>query len=103
MVDNAIKYSDKGFIEIFADNTEKHDLIIKVVDTGIGMSKEYLPNIFNSFSQEEQGYTRSYDGNGLGMALVKKYCDIVSADISVKSKKGKGTTFTLIIPSLKNK
>ncbi|MCF6270733.1 MAG: PAS domain S-box protein [Melioribacteraceae bacterium] len=103
LVDNAIKYSDSGFIEIFADNNEKRDLVIKVKDTGIGISKEFLPEIFNSFSQEEQGYTRSYDGNGLGMALVKKYCDIISADISVKSKKGKGTTFTLVVPSLKIK
>ncbi len=103
LIDNAIKYSDKGFIEIFADKNEKKELVIKVKDTGIGISKEFLPNIFNSFSQEEQGYTRSYDGNGLGMALVKKYCDIISADISVKSKKGKGTTFTLVVPSLKVK
>ncbi len=103
LVDNAIKYSDKGYIEIFAENNENSDLVIKVIDTGIGMSKEFLPNIFNSFSQEEQGYTRSYDGNGLGMALVKKYCDIIYSNISVKSKKGKGTTFTLIIPNLKNK
>ena len=101
LVDNAIKYSDKGFIEIFTFNNEKKDLVIKVKDTGIGMSEEFLPNIFNSFSQEEQGYTRSYDGNGLGMALVKNYCDIISVDISVKSIKGEGTTFTLVIPSLK--
>lgn len=101
LVDNAIKYSDNGFVEIFADKNESRDLVIKIIDTGIGISKEFLPNIFNSFSQEEQGYTRSYDGNGLGMALVKKYCGIISAEISVKSKKGKGTTFTLVIPSLK--
>ncbi|MDP3443891.1 MAG: ATP-binding protein [Ignavibacteria bacterium] len=47
-------------------------------------------------SQEEQGYTRKYEGNGLGLALVKKYCEINNADIKVESQKGKGTTFTVI-------
>jgi signal transduction histidine kinase len=101
LVDNAIKYSDEGYIEIFAEKGKNRDLIVKIIDTGIGMSEEFLPNIFNSFTQEEQGYTRSYDGNGLGMALVKKYCDIINAEITVKSKKGKGSTFTIIIPNLK--
>ncbi len=101
LVDNAIKYSDRGYIEISAEKGGKRNLIIKVKDTGIGMSKEFLPNIFNSFSQEEQGYTRSYDGNGLGMALVKKYCDIIKAEVTVESKKGKGSTFSIVIPHLK--
>lgn len=101
LVDNAIKYSEKGYIEIFADKNENSDLILKVKDTGIGMSEEFLPNIFDSFTQEEQGYSRTYDGNGLGMALVKKYCDVIDATIAAKSEKGIGTTFTLVIPSLK--
>jgi signal transduction histidine kinase len=99
-VDNAIKYSEQGFIEILADQNKRNDLILEVKDMGIGMSEEFLPEIFNSFSQEEQGYTRTYDGNGLGMALVKKYCDTINATITTKSKKGEGTTFNLVIPSL---
>ncbi|MBU0472548.1 MAG: PAS domain S-box protein [Bacteroidetes bacterium] len=100
LVDNAIKYSEKGYISIIAEKTEENEIVIKVVDTGIGMSESFLPNLFKSFTQEEQGYSRSYDGNGLGMALVKKYCEIISADISVVSEKGKGTTFTIVVPSL---
>ena len=102
LVDNAIKYTDKGYIKIIGHLDEKDILIIKVEDTGIGMSEEFLPTLFHSFTQEEQGYSRAYDGNGLGMALVKKYCELISSEVSVISKKGIGTTFTLKVFSLEN-
>jgi len=100
LVDNAIKYTDKGIICVRAEKYYDNGLIIKIIDTGIGMSDIFLPKLFNSFTQEEQGYTRSYDGNGLGMALVKKYCDVISAEISVVSKKNIGSTFTIIVPNI---
>ena len=74
--------------------------IIEVADTGVGISEEYIPQLFEKFSQEEQGYTRKFEGNGLGLALVKKYCDINNANIKVVSKKGVGTTFTITIENL---
>ncbi len=101
LIDNAIKYTDKGHVKLTAKKDEEEGLIISVADTGIGISEEFLPKLFSTFTQEEQGYTRSYDGNGLGMALVKRYCDLINAEISVKSKKGKGTTFTVVFPDLK--
>jgi len=52
-----------------------------------------MQHIFEPFNQEEQGYSRSYDGTGLGLSLVKSYCDINKAKIEVESKKGKGTAF----------
>ena len=103
LVDNAIKYTDKGFVKISASKGSKNGLIIKVQDSGIGMSKKFLPNLFNSFTQEEQGYTRKFDGNGLGLALVKNYCNLISTEIFVESRKGKGTIFTLEIANLKIK
>ncbi len=99
-MDNAIKYTNSGFVKIVAENCSDASICIEVQDSGIGMKKEYLPTLFNSFTQEEQGYSRKFDGNGLGMALVKNYCDIISADISVTSKKGVGTTFNLKVPNL---
>ena len=57
------------------------------------MTDEYLARIFNPFCQEEQGYTRKFDGNGLGLALVKKYIELNNSAISVESKKGEGTVF----------
>ncbi len=93
LIDNAIKYTKEGKVEIIVDKNEKDEIYVEVRDTGIGMSEEYMQHIFEPFNQEEQGYTRSYDGTGLGLALVKNYCDINNASISVESKKNVGTTF----------
>jgi signal transduction histidine kinase len=60
------------------------------------MSREYLQNIFTPFSQEETGYTRKFEGTGLGLALVKKYIEVNNAVIKVDSAKDAGTTFTLL-------
>ncbi len=98
LIDNAIKYTKEGSVELILYSTESGELNIDVVDTGIGIEDDYIPYLFESFSQEQQGYTRSFEGNGLGMALVKGYCNINKLSISVKSKKGEGTTFTVTFP-----
>jgi PAS domain S-box-containing protein len=98
LVDNALKYTTEGTVEITFENKGKTGFITKVKDTGIGISEEFLPKMFEPFTQEEQGYTRRYEGNGLGLALVKKYCDLSNITIDVKSKKGKGTIFDLHFP-----
>jgi len=96
LLNNAIKYTEKGKITLRVFRNETNILTVEVTDTGIGISEEYLPKIFDSFTQEEQGYTRHYDGNGLGLALVKKYCQINNAEIFVESEKGKGSTFRVV-------
>lgn len=93
LLDNAIKYTMTGSVKIILSRDKNEALIVEVKDTGIGISKEYLPNLFKEFTQEEQGYTRKYEGNGLGLALVKKYCELNNAEISVESTKNIGTTF----------
>lgn len=95
LIDNAIKYTQKGNIGVSVHRDEDGKLIVDVSDTGIGISENYMSNLFLPFSQEETGYSRSYEGNGLGLALVKKYCEINKAEIFVKSSKGKGTTFSV--------
>ena len=92
LIDNAIKYTREGKITVKFTEREK-SVTVKVTDTGIGISEEYVPYLFDAFSQEEQGYTRNFEGNGLGLALVKKYCELNHAEISVLSTKGKGTSF----------
>jgi len=96
LVDNAIKYTQKGKVDINIYRNDQNKLVIEVIDTGIGISEDYLPLLFTPFSQEEQGYTRKFEGNGLGLALVKKYCELNNADIEVESKKGLGSTFRVI-------
>lgn len=96
LIGNAIKYTQKGFVDIILREQPNKKLKVEVRDTGIGMSKEYLQNIFMPFSQEHTGHKREYEGNGLGLALVKKYAEINHADIHVESEKGKGSVFSVI-------
>jgi signal transduction histidine kinase len=96
LINNAVKYTETGKVLVRFYKNEESKMCIDVKDTGIGISEEYLPNLFKPFSQEYTGYSRKYDGNGLGLALTKKYAEINKADIKVESKKGVGTTFTLI-------
>lgn len=93
IIDNAIKYTSRGKIEIVQYRNDKGQLSVAIQDTGIGISEDYLESLFTPFSQEDSGYTRRFEGNGLGLALAKKYCRLNSADINVKSRKGEGTTF----------
>ena len=96
LIDNAVKYTASGSVIIELRKDKDNKIEVEVKDTGIGISEDYLQNLFLPFSQEEQGYTRKFDGNGLGLALVKKYCELNNIGISVSSKKGTGTSFTLI-------
>lgn len=96
LIDNAIKYTMVGEVLIIVEKDLSGKLVVLVRDTGIGISKEYLPILFEAFTQEDSGYTRAYDGNGLGLALVKRYCEINNITLSVESEKGKGTTMKVL-------
>jgi PAS domain S-box-containing protein len=100
IVDNAIKYTDKGKVNLDC-KSESENVIITVSDSGNGIAPEYLPHIFEPFSQEYQGYNRRYEGNGLGMALVKQYCSLNNASIIIDSEKWVGTTVKISLPKLK--
>lgn len=100
LVDNAIKYTSKGKVEISINRDSRDHLYVDIADTGIGISDDYMPMLFTPFTREEKGYTRNFEGNGLGLSLVKKYCELNGADIKVTSKKGKGTTFRVIFPTI---
>lgn len=93
LLDNAIKYTEEGSIDVIIDRNGDDKIYVDIIDTGIGISEEYLPKLFELFSQEEQGYTRKFEGNGLGLALVKNYCELNNAKISVESEKGVGSKF----------
>jgi signal transduction histidine kinase len=98
LIENAVKFTIEGGITISVENNHNSFLTISIEDSGVGMSQEYMKNMFKLFSQEDHGYSRQYDGNGLGLALTKRLCEINNIDISVKSEKGKGSTFTLTFP-----
>lgn len=94
LIDNAIKFTKEGIIKIVIEEIEEK-LCVSITDTGIGISEEFIPKLFTPFSQEQQGYTRQFEGNGLGLSLAKRYCHLNNADILVNSKVGVGSVFTV--------
>lgn len=98
IIDNAIKYTEKGEINLILKRKSKRP-VLTIKDTGIGMSRKYLNRLFDTFTQESEGYTKKFQGIGLGMSIVKRHLDLNHVDITVNSTKGKGTTITLIFPS----
>jgi PAS domain S-box-containing protein len=96
LLGNAIKYTQSGQIQVTINDYNSDKVVVKVEDTGIGMSEAYLTKIFSPFSQEDIGQKRKYEGNGLGLALVKKYVEINRAEIKVSSEKNKGSVFSVI-------
>ena len=100
---NAVKFTDPPgkvtFTVARAQATE--DLVsmrFTISDTGIGMDADYLPRLFDPFSQEDATTTNRYGGSGLGMAITKNMIDLMGGQIDVESEKGRGTTFTVQIP-----
>ena len=96
-VGNAIKFTQKGFIEI-GIRTKVDSIQIHVRDTGIGVPEEFHKKIFERFRQVESAETRTYGGNGLGLAISKSLAELLGGEISIESEKGKGSTFYLTIP-----
>jgi signal transduction histidine kinase len=93
LIDNAIKYTNHGTITLQVQRDNNANLVVEIIDTGIGISENYLPNLFEPFSQEEMGYSRKYEGNGIGLTLVKSYCELNNAEIEVNSEKDVGSIF----------
>jgi len=105
LISNAIKFTEKGTITITVDQCVEHFdseryhfALVHIKDTGIGISEDFLPYIFDEFKQESTGNTRKYDGTGLGLSIAKRMVGLINADIYVQSILGHGTTFTLKIP-----
>ena len=99
---NAVKFTPSGgtvrfIVEAVARFDGKTTLRFVISDTGIGMSQDYLPKLFDAFSQEDSSRTSRYGSTGLGMAITKSFVELMNGTISVESEKQKGTTFTVTI------
>ena len=96
-VNNAIKFTECGEINIIASLVEKFDDKVKlkftISDTGIGISKENQEKIFESFTQADDSTTRKYGGTGLGLTISKNFIQMMNGEVSVQSEPGKGSTF----------
>ena len=102
---NAVKFTPEGgsvdfHVEKMGGFDNKSTLKFIMADTGIGMSKEYIPKIFETFSQEDEMATNKYGSSGLGMAITKNIVEMMNGNIEVESEKGVGTTFIVTVTLL---
>lgn len=104
IISNSIKYTPAGgTIEVTIQNFESEipnttEIEVIIKDNGRGMSKEFLPHIFENFAREDTTNTGKVSGTGLGMSIVKQLVDLMNGDIKIESELGKGTTTTINIP-----
>ena len=106
ILSNAIKFTDApGEVTLTVERTTVYDdkstIKFTIKDTGIGMDKSFIPKVFDTFTQEDNGRTNKYGSTGLGMAITKNIVEIMNGSISVESEKGVGTEVTVIV-TLKN-
>jgi PAS domain S-box-containing protein len=95
LLQNAIKFTENGRITIKLTHDSDGSLCIRVIDTGVGIDADYLPKLFEPFSQEDSGYSRNFEGAGLGLALTRNYLALNGARLGVESEKGVGSVFTI--------
>ncbi|WP_336933501.1 ATP-binding protein [Vibrio cholerae] len=97
IVGNAIKFTKQGQVDVVLDYT-KDGVVFRVKDTGIGIEKNRVEQLFTPFIQADNSITRNYGGTGLGLAITKHLVELMGGTIQVESEFGIGTTFTLYIP-----
>ncbi|MGA8264038.1 MAG: ATP-binding protein, partial [Ignavibacteriaceae bacterium] len=103
MLNNAVKFTRQGFVEIETSIIEERELVLcKIKDSGVGISTEYMDHLFSPFSQEDLNIGRNYEGNGLGLALSKRFIEKMGGSLLVDSIKGVGSTFTFTLPLSQN-
>ena len=98
LLQNAIKFTERGGVTVRVYPSVDGALWIDVHDTGIGIGAEHLPRLFEPFSQEDSGMTRRFEGSGLGLALARSYLVMNGATLSVESEKAVGSRFTIHFP-----
>lgn len=102
LINNAIKFTSVGgYVRVTADEWEEEDgkagLRVEVEDNGIGISKEFLPEVFGTFKQQHAEDTTVYKGSGLGLSIAQNFARMMDGDITVRSEEGVGTTFVVTV------
>jgi signal transduction histidine kinase/CheY-like chemotaxis protein len=103
---NAVKFTERGgvTVRVFSSKKEgkQHTIGFDIIDTGIGIAEDYVEKIFESFTQAGSDISRKFGGTGLGLTISKQLVSLMHGNITVKSKLGEGTTFTVLIPLLES-
>jgi adenylate cyclase len=100
ILSNASKFTENGELTLLADRFEADQPMVRfaISDTGIGMTDEQLSRLFQAFSQADASTTKQYGGTGLGLAITRNFCHLLGGDVTVVSKPGEGSTFTITLP-----
>lgn len=102
LLSNASKFTEQGEIRVTLSRearAEGESIILRVRDSGIGMTPEQLTKLFQAFSQADHSTSAKYGGTGLGLAISRQFALLMGGDITVESSAGKGSTFTVRLPS----
>lgn len=99
LVDNAIKYSDPGGMVRLTAEQDASDVVIRVIDDGVGIEADHLPRLFERFYRVDKARSRKLGGTGLGLSIVKHIVQAHAGSISVESAPGVGSTFTIRLPA----
>ncbi len=104
LLSNAIKFTNKGTVTLSAElrNGFGKSILIRVKDTGIGIPESEQTHIFREFRQGSEGFTRKFEGTGLGLTICKKFTDIMDGELTLTSRPEKGSTFILRLPLVKS-
>ena len=97
LVGNAVKFTDRGGVTVLLEATEG-EVVFTVRDTGIGIRETFMPELFGEFKQASSGYGRSYEGNGLGLAITRRIAHLLGGRVEVESEEGLGTEFRVHLP-----
>src|SRR5579872_5794266 len=103
LLSNAAKFTENGAIalDVFRETVADRDWIcFRVSDTGIGITEEQLVKLFQTFTQADTSTTRKYGGSGLGLALTRRFCQLMGGDVTVHSVPGESSTFTIRVPAV---
>ncbi|HEU4585191.1 MAG TPA: ATP-binding protein [Gemmatimonadaceae bacterium] len=95
---NAVKFTERGEVSLSAYTDDAGFAEFRVLDTGIGIEREYLDRIFDPFWRVEEGHGRRVDGTGLGLSVSQRLAHLLGGDLTVRSTKGEGSEFTLRLP-----
>ena len=101
ILSNASKFTENGRLTLVAERFETDRPMVRfaITDTGIGMTEEQLGRLFQAFSQADASTTKKYGGTGLGLAISRQFCQLLGGDITVASRPGEGSTFTITLPA----
>ncbi len=101
LISNALKYTNEGEVSVHISRLQEGESSyakVDVQDTGVGISSEFLPKVFDEFQQESKGLSRKFEGSGLGLTITRKLVEMIGGNITVYSKKDEGSLFSIRLP-----